>query len=248
MDKQLDIKTIQETTLQFYSHFCGINIAELELGTHFICSAERDKPLKGLGCKYTLYIFVKDGLSVVSYSPKYHDFIESMKKYSIDDILLAIQQEHKLKYMRLLMFHGEEVTQYGDAEILTAEDYPLYETFFRTANPSSNPDGWLYEYFTEKTEKGYIAGYIKDGLLVSVCDAPDMPYMEDRIQHTGIITLKEERKKGYARCAAALSTHHLIKSGVCPQWECDVNNIASFELAKSLGYREFGLAYILKEK
>lgn len=248
MDKQLKIKTIQETTLQFYSHFCGINIAELESGTYFICSAERDKLLKGFGCKYTLFIFVKDSLSVVSYSPKHHDFIESMKKFSIDDIILAMQQRHKLKHMMLLMFHGEEVTQYGDAKILTAAHYPLYETFFRTINPASNPDEWLYEYFTEKTLKGYLVGYIKDGRLVSVCDAPDMPYMEDKIQHTGIITLEGERRKGYARCAAALSTHHLIESGICPQWECDVNNIASLELAKSLGYREFGLAHILMEQ
>lgn len=248
MDKKLEIKTIQDTTRQFYSHFCGINIAELKSGTYFICSAERDKLLKGFGCKYTLFIFVSNGLSVVSYSPKHHDLIESMKKCSIDEIISTVQQKHKLKHMRLLMFQGEEVTQYGDAKILTAADYPLYETFFRAANPLSNPDGWLYEYFTEKTVKGYFAGYIKDGRLVSVCDAPDMPYMEDKIQHTGIVTLEAERRKGYARCAAALSTHHLIESGICPQWECDVNNIASLELAESLGYREFGIAHILEEQ
>ena len=78
MGKLLELKTIQDTTLQYYSHFCGANLAELESGLHFICSAERDQVLKGFGCKYTLFIFVQDDVSVISYSPQYHDFIEDM--------------------------------------------------------------------------------------------------------------------------------------------------------------------------
>lgn len=247
MNKSLELKAIQDTTLRYYSHFCGADLAKLESGLHFICSSERDRVLKGFGCKYTLFIFVRDSASVISYSPQYHDFIESVKKSGADNILSAVQQKYKLKQMRMLMFHGEKVTQYGDARVLSPADYSLYEAFFRAIHPSANPDGWLYAYFTEKAAKGYLTGCIKDGHLVSVCDAPDMPYMENKIQHTGIATLVGERRKGYARCAAALSTHLLIENGVCPQWECDADNIASFELAKSIGYNEFGRAYILEE-
>lgn len=53
--------------------------------------------------------------------------------------------------------------------------------------------------------------------------------MEDIIQHTGIETLEEERRKGYAKCTAALAVHNLIENGICPQWECNINNIASIE-------------------
>lgn len=63
-------------------------------------------------------------------------------------------------------------------------------------------------------------------------------------QHTGIITLEEERQKGYRKFTVALVTHHLLQTGICPQWECSVHNIASFELAKTIGYKEFGKAYI----
>ncbi|MDY6846994.1 MAG: hypothetical protein SVP52_07650 [Chloroflexota bacterium] len=119
--------------------------------------------------------------------------------------------------MQLMIFHEEVVKQYGDAKILSVTDYPLYEAFFRTATSNANPDGWLYDYFIEKAAKEYFVRYISNDKLVSVCDAPDMPSMEDKIQHTGISTLNEERRKGYAKCTVALATHHLIENGVCPQ-------------------------------
>lgn len=246
-DRRLNIQTIQDTTKQFYSNFCGIDISELKHGTYFICSPERDLQLSGLGCKYTIFIFIKDDLCVVSYSPKYDAFIDKLKKCSVREIISEANQKFKLKNMQLMIFNKEIVTQYGDAKILEDTDYPLYEAFFRATKPAANPDGWLYDYFIEKAAKEYFVGYIKNDRLVSVCDAPDMPYMDNKIQHTGIITLKEERKKGYAKCTAALAAHNLIKNGVCPQWECNMNNIASIKLAKSIGYKEYGVAYILEE-
>ena len=56
-----------------------------------------------------------------------------------------------------------------------------------------------------------------------------------------------ERKKGYAKCVTALAAHHLMENGICPQWECNGNNIASIKLAEAIGYRKYGTAYILEE-
>lgn len=137
--------------------------------------------------------------------------------------------------MQLMIFNHEIVTRYRDAKILKDTDFSLYEELFRSTKPTANPDGWLYEYFIEKTAKEYFAGYIKNNKFVSVCDASDMPYMEDKIQHTGIETLEVERKKGYAKCVTALATHNLIENGICPQWECDMNNTASIKRAKIIG-------------
>lgn len=105
----------------------------------------------------------------------------------------------------------------------------------------------MQDYFEEETEKEYFTGYFINNELVSVCDAPDMPYMEDVIQHTGIVTLKKERRKGYAKLTAALSTHNLIEKGICPQWECHIENSASIALAESIGYEKYGVAYIFEE-
>ena len=238
---------IERITKDYYSHFCGIDLSSSKCGTYFICSAERDEKLRGFGCKYAIHILVNGSLCVVSYSPKHRALIEQSKKCGGDEIILAVSRHFSLKKMRLMMFEKEIVTCYGNARILKDEDYPLYEAFFRAVSPNADPDGWLHEYFIEKTSKEYFAGYFSDRKLLSVCDAPDMPYMEDAIQHTGINTLKEEQRKGYAACTAALATRHLLEKGVCPQWECHADNIASIELAKSIGYKEYGTAYILEE-
>ncbi|MCI9077453.1 MAG: GNAT family N-acetyltransferase [Lachnospiraceae bacterium] len=243
----MNTQMAENITKDYYSQFCGINLTKLKYGVHFICSPERDKRLKGFGCKYTIYTFANDNLCVVSYAPKHKAFIEQLKKYGKDEIILAINQQFKLKRMQLMMFENEIVACYGNARILKTEDYPLYEAFFRATYPNANPSGWLYEYFIEKTGKEYFTGYFSGHKLLSVCDAPDMPYMEDKIQHTGINTLKEERRKGYAACTAALAVHNLIEKDICPQWECHVENIASIELAKTIGYKEYGVAYILEE-
>ena len=245
--RKLEFEEIQVTTNQFYSHFCGIDILSLKRGIYFICSPERDIELKGFGCKYSLFILVKDDVCIVSYSPKYREYIDGLKECDVDELIAMVRQNYNLRKRRLMIFHEEIVTQYGNAKILKDIDYPLYEDFFREIEPKANPDGWLQEYFCRKVAKEYFVGYIADNKLVSVCDAPDMPYMEEEIQHTGINTLKDERRKGYAKCAAALATHHLLEKGICPQWECDAENIASFELAKAIGYYEYGVAYILEE-
>lgn len=234
-------------TMRYYGRFCCTDISKLERGNYFICSAERDRILKGCGCKYFLFILKKDNLCVVSYSPSFKNFIDPLKQTCTDHIIVAAEEKFSLKKRRLMIFRGETVQQYGNARILGASDYPYYEAFFRATHKTSDPDGWLREYFLEKESKGYFTGYFKDNRLVSVCDAPDMPYMENEIQHTGIVTLEEERRKGYGKLTAALSTHHLLQTGICPQWECDINNLASFELAKSIGYKEFGTAYIVEE-
>ncbi len=238
---------IQTITEDYYSRFCSIGLSNLKPGTYFVCSEARDEKLKGFGCKYPIYILANDVWCVAAYSPRYREWVEQQKLYGRDKMIAAISEKFKLKKKKLMLFEKEAVTRFGGAKVLSTAEYPLYESFFRKVSPGGNPSGWLYEYFTEKAAKGYFTGYLLSNKLVSVCDAPDMPYMEGQIQHTGISTLKEERRKGYAACTAALAVHHLIEMGICPQWECSAENIASIMLAKSIGYKEYGDAYIFEE-
>lgn len=240
----LTLSQAYDITVRYYSRFSCTDLSKPEHGVHFICSEERDRLLKGYGCKYSLYIFMKDNLCVVTYSPALRDFADTLRQIRSDGIIAAVEDKFCLKKMHLMIFREEKVLKYGGARVLGDNDYPAYESFFRKVHENSNPDGWLKDYFSEK--KGCFTGYFKDGSLVSVCDAPDMPYMEGIIQHTGIVTLKEERRKGYGKLTAALAAHRLLQNGICPQWECELENTASFMLAKSIGYEEFGKAYILK--
>lgn len=247
MVQHMTFQMAERVTEDYYSQFCGIELSRWKQGSCFTCSAARGEKLNGFGCRYTIYILIKDNLCAAAYSPEHKTFMERLKGYDRDKLIAAVGQRFKLKRMKLMMFEREAVSQYGGTRILRSTDYPCYEAFFRRVFPGVDPDGWLHKYFIRKTAKEYFAGYFVNGKIVSVCDAPDMPYMEDKIQHTGICTLEEERRKGYAACTAALAAHHLMEMGICPQWECGAENIASISLAKSIGYREYGDAYIFKE-
>lgn len=244
---RLTEREIDTITNEFYSCFCGMNLSEAVSGISFVCTDSRNEEVRGFGCKYSIYILVKEDMCIVSYAPQYADFFKKLQNASTFEILKAVNTSFKIKKMQLMKFRKECVQEYGDAKILKKADYPLYEKFFRSTTPTADPTRWLQEYFDEKVIKEYFAGYFHDGKLVSVCDAPDMPFMEDMIQHTGIVTLKNERRKGYAKLTAALAAHHLIEKGICPQWECHAENIASIALAESIGYEKYGVAYILEE-
>ena len=244
---RLTEREIDTITNEFYSCFCGINLSDVASGISFVCSDSRNDEVRGFGCKYSIYVLVNEDVSIVSYAPQYKDFFDKLQGVRGIDILTAIEASFKIKKMQLMKFRQECVQEYGNAQVLKKSDYPLYEEFFRLVSPTADPTGWLQEYFEEKVEKEYFTGYFMNGKLVSVCDAPDMPYMEDIIQHTGIVTLKNERRKGYAKHTAALAAHHLIENGICPQWECHAENTASIALAESIGYEKYGVAYILEE-
>jgi len=244
---RLTEREIDTITNEFYSCFCGINLSKAVNGISFICCDSRNDEVRGFGCKYSIYVLVKEDACIVSYAPQYADFFGKLQDMSAVDILTKVETSFKIKKMQLMVFRQERVKEYGNAQVLKKSDYPLYEEFFRLTSPTADPTGWLQEYFEEKTEKEYFTGYFMNGKLVSVCDAPDMPYLEDIIQHTGIVTLKNERRKGYAKLTAALAAHHLIENGICPQWECHIENTASIALAESIGYERYGVAYILEE-
>ena len=235
----------ERVTEEYYSWFCGTELSGLERGRHLVCSAQRDRYLQAYGCKYTIWILEKEGLCAGAYAPKYRALFEEFEKGG-GEIIPSLRRRFPMKQMKLMALERERVSNYGAAKALAPADYPLYEAFFREAYPNAEPDGWLEDYFTEKA-RGCFTGYLSGGRLLSVCDLPDMPYMQGKIQHTGIHTLEGERRKGYALCAAALAVHNLLAGGVCPQWECGAENTASIELAKAAGFREYGTAYILEE-
>lgn len=240
-------KKIQNITEKYYSNFCGVDLSKIKQGVYYIKDEKRDNVLKGLGCKYSIYILIKNNTIIISYSPKYEKYILSIKNLNISEQIYNIKKLFGLKKYRLMIFKKEKTTDTNKARILIKEDYKQYKCFFKKCYPNAKPDNWLEDYFLEKVNKRLFVGAFDEKLLVAVSDAPDMPYLEGKIQHTGIATLPEYRNKGYAKQASSLATHNLLKMGIVPQWECEYTNSASYALAKSIGYEEYAITYILEE-
>lgn len=234
-------------TEQFYSQFCATDLTALPPGVHFIPTTAREAPLAGLGCRYTLYLLRRGPVCALAYAPRHAAWLEALRGCDAAALAAAIAARLPVQRRRLMILRREIVTDLGDARPLTAADYPLYETFFCQAYPGADPTGWLREYFAPKAAQGLFFGYPLNGALVCVCDAPDMPYLAGQIQHTGIHTLPQARRRGYARCTAALAAHRLLAAGICPQWDCAADNTASAALAAAIGYEEYGQALVVEE-
>ena len=242
---------IRKITNAYYSKFCCSNIDLLDKGTYFIESSERNANMLGFGCKFSIYVFKSDEKTIISYSPEYRDKLNVVKLENNPKIIidLLLEKLPEIVIRKLFLYTGNKTLDTTGVIKLCKEHYYDYEIFFLSLHPNANiSDGWLKEYFEEKTAKGYMFGYFDKDKLVTVSDAPDMPYMNGIIQHTGIATVKEYRNKGYAKKVAYFAAEELIKSGICPQWETEKSNIASINLAKSIGYQEIAEAYILEER
>ncbi|MBQ4369611.1 MAG: hypothetical protein II784_01280, partial [Oscillospiraceae bacterium] len=170
--KQKRLKKLRDTTVEFYSHFVCTDISKLESGMHMICSPERDEEVRGFGCRYGIYVLVKDDICAAAYSPRYGELFERLRGKNAEELVAELKREFRLTEMKLFIFGGEKISDFEPARLLTPEDYPLYEEFFRAVNPDADPEGWLHDYFTEKAEKGLFAGCVEGGRLVSCCDAP----------------------------------------------------------------------------
>lgn len=239
---------IKEITRKYYCCFINkdINDSDLIDNILYISSHERNKVLKGYGCRFTIFALIINNNFVVSYSPD--------KEFEMNQLKLNYGNQELIETFK--DFHHRFLFEYQNLDldiditevvVLSINDYEVFEIFFLKNNPQVKDISWLKDYFIEKTNKKYFTGIYNNGNLVCVCDAPDMPYMEDIIQHTGIVTLESERRKGYAKKVAYFTAKHLISLGVCPQWETTASNIASINLAKSIGYKSIAEAYILQE-
>ena len=150
---RLSEKEMDAITNNFYSCFCGIHLSEAASGISFVCFASRNDALKGFGCKYSIYVLVKEDACIVSYAPKYAGFFKELQEAGVIDILTAIHARFAIKKMQLMKFKHERVKEYGNARVLKKADYPLYEEFFRSTSPTADPTGWLQEYLEEKVQK-----------------------------------------------------------------------------------------------
>ncbi len=234
-------------TEAFYGCFCGMDLREVQSGVHFACTEERNAVLPGYGSRFSIYALARKGSLAVACAPQYAPFLERIKGKTPEAVLAALESTFPIARQQLMVFHGERLSDFGSARLLCPADYPQFEAFFREAHPGADPTGWLQAYFDEKSGRGILAGTFLDGRLISAADAPDMPYLPDRIQHTGIATLPAYRRMGYGTWTAGLAVHHLLELGICPQWECNADNIASIALAEKIGFRKYGVAYILEE-
>ncbi|MDR0287463.1 MAG: GNAT family N-acetyltransferase [Clostridiales bacterium] len=239
--------TNREITNKYYAKWIGTELDLLEEpGIYWIYNAERnDKPI-GYPKVYDVYVFITPQTIIISYGDKAIDKISTIKNKvtlgttvaelnRIMNEAFSLKPEHKIKYIYSCIKTDDK--QF--AKRLLISDYKLYLDFFKTTNPNCKDTSWVEDYFVEIVEKGYCHGVIINNLLVSVTDAPDMPFMSNKTQEIGINTLTSFRGKGYGKSACLSCIGEMIRTDICPQWSTVIDNIASQNLAVSIGFEKY---------
>ena len=131
----------------------------------------------------------------------------------------------------------------SSARPLQNDDLPAFLRFFKEAYPDTREYGWIPEYYHEMIAKCRCFGVYEDGLLVTVADAPTIPYLPEVIVEPGIMTLSGFRRKGYAAAVCAAFLAEQLRRGLSPIWTCAMDNGGSAGLARHLGYKPFGVLW-----
>ena len=236
-----------QITQAYYAQWLGVDASQLNHnGILWVYNVDRNKVSKGYSHPFDIYAYVTDTTIIVSYGDKClaalpvlkERFKPHMTPEEISGVLSDVFDQaptHAIKYQ----FTDKAIeTLNQDVKKLGLNDYPAYHAFFKKAYPNCADISWIKEYFDEIALKGYCHGIMRNDHLVSMTDAPDMPFMADRVQEIGINTLPEYRGRGYAKSACLSCINEMIGQNICPQWSTSVDNRASQRLARAIGFDE----------
>lgn len=240
-----------ELTKQYYSEWLDIGINQMDKkGIVLIRTDKRKICPKGHSSNLEVYAVANNSSLFISFSSDIDNEVHISNNISnmitVDAGIAKLKAlfGEKLQHRKAHYFTGlRDDIDTSEVVCMKNENYPEYLAFFMKQHPNASPEGWLEEYFKEISEEKRCYGIYKDNTLVSVTDAPDIPFMEGIITEPGVNTLAEYRDKGYAKAVCAKYLENAISRNEVPIWTCWYNNIASCKLAEKLGYEWFGDLY-----
>ena len=239
------LKQISDTTLAYYSLWIGQEniLLQNKKGIEFLYSEERNKTQQGYGVPFDIYIFKSPERTVISYGSNAKQYISTFadnldENMTIDEIGNIAERIFHVKPVRNIKYvYSRQINLNTSAVTLTASDFHKYKEFFEKCHHVTAGD-WLYDYFIGMAEKRLCCGFYLDNTLVSCTDAPDMPYMNDKIAEIGVNTLPDFYGKGYATECCKKCISNILENDLCPIWSTSSDNLASQALAEKIGFEK----------
>lgn len=243
--KATDLKHISDITSAYYSLWIGQEniLLQNKKGIEFVYSEERNKVQSGYSVLFDIYIFKSRHRTVVSYGSSAKSdiniFADNLNEnMTIDEIGRIAERIFHVKPVRNIKYvYSRQINLDTSAVTLTASDFHKYKEFFEKCHHVTAGD-WLYDYFIEMAEKRLCCGFYLDNTLVSCTDAPDVPYMNEKVVEIGINTLPDFYGKGFATECCKKCISNILENGLCPIWSTSSDNIASQALAEKVGFEK----------
>ena len=240
-----NLKQISDTTLAYYSLWIGQEniLLQNKKGIEFLYSEERNKTQQGYGVPFDIYIFKSPERTVISYGSNAKQYISTFadnldENMTIDEIGNIAERIFHVKPVRNIKYvYSRQINLNTSAVTLTASDFHKYKEFFEKCHHVTAGD-WLYDYFIGMAEKRLCCGFYLDNTLVSCTDAPDMPYMNDKIAEIGVNTLPDFYGKGFATECCKKCISNILENDLCPIWSTSSDNLASQALTEKIGFEK----------
>ena len=240
-----NLKQISDTTLAYYSLWIGQEniLLQNKKGIEFLYSEERNKTQQGYGVPFDIYIFKSPERTVISYGSNAKQYLSTFadnldENMTIDEIGNIAERIFHVKPVRNIKYvYSRQINLNTSAVTLTASDFHKYKEFFEKCHHVTAGD-WLYDYFIGMAEKRLCCGFYLDNTLVSCTDAPDMPYMNDKIAEIGVNTLPDFYGKGFATECCKKCISNILENDLCPIWSTSSDNLASQALAEKIGFEK----------
>lgn len=240
-----NLKQISDTTLAYYSLWIGQEniLLQNKKGIEFLYSEERNKTQQGYGVPFDIYVFKSPERTVISYGSNAKQYISTFadnldENMTIDEIGNIAERIFHVKPVRNIKYvYSRQINLNTSAVTLTASDFHKYKEFFEKCHHVTAGD-WLYDYFIGMAEKRLCCGFYLDNTLVSCTDAPDMPYMNDKIAEIGVNTLPDFYGKGFATECCKKCISNILENDLCPIWSTSSDNLASQALAEKIGFEK----------
>ena len=240
-----NLKQISDTTLAYYSLWIGQEniLLQNKKGIEFLYSEERNKTQQGYGVPFDIYIFKSTERTVISYGSNAKQYISTFadnldENMTIDEIGNIAERIFHVKPVRNIKYvYSRQINLNTSAVTIAASDFHKYKEFFEKCHHVTAGD-WLYDYFIGMAEKRLCCGFYLDNTLVSCTDAPDMPYMNDKIAEIGVNTLPDFYGKGFATECCKKCISNILENDLCPIWSTSSDNLASQALAEKIGFEK----------
>ncbi|MCX6822443.1 MAG: GNAT family N-acetyltransferase [candidate division SR1 bacterium] len=249
LDKEKIIYSIKE----HWSNLTGCKVTDFDRGVTFILDSQNPKLANTKKINEEIQVLTyKNGGTIINVPDEcYEELKEIIQTFGIDDEKIGqlLQKKYKGKLssyhsVRLYFFENEKLLPIdNNIRKLEKSEKALFDAFMDKCTEQERYD--VYMDFEAKFHNFY--AYFQDGDVVALgeyCKIHD----EDEIVLPSIITKENYRGKGYGKAVVNAMTHKIIESGLISQYRADPKNIASINLAKSLGYEEVIEGYSLAMK
>ena len=229
----------------YFSNWLGIAVEQMDMpGVNAVYSKLRNSAMRGYSKAIELMLFKRKETVIVSYGDGYKPYIDDIVSIieSASDFKAILEQYCKRAFMEQRKYAFSSLPEHSptrDVVMLNEEQYSDFFNFHCELHPAGNQEDWLYPYYHRLVVQGLIFGTFIEGKLVCANDAPDMPFMSDRIVEPGINTLAAYQRQGHATAVCARFISKVLKDGKVPIWSCSKKNIASDGLARKLGFEVY---------